>query len=166
MTAKADIARDSATLADRLDQALCLRGVAAPLALARIDESACIGCTLCIDACPVDAIAGAAKRMHVVLPALCVGCELCLPACPVDCIAMVPAGREWSAADARAARERRAARDRRLARNAASSRPGPAAIVPPLTDGDGHDAARARRQAAVAAALQRARRRRAAAAGS
>ncbi len=69
------------------------------LAIARIDEATCIGCTLCIDACPFDAIVGAAKRMHTVLPALCTGCALCLPPCPVDCIAMVPAGRAWSRAD-------------------------------------------------------------------
>ena len=81
-------------------------GEHAPLAVARIDEAWCIGCTLCIDACPVDAIVGAAKRMHTVLPALCTGCELCLPPCPVDCIDMVPAGRAWSPADARAAGER------------------------------------------------------------
>jgi electron transport complex protein RnfB len=68
---------------------------------ARIDEAACIGCTLCIDACPVDAIAGAAKRMHTVLPALCTGCALCIPPCPVDCITMVPAGRVWGREDAR-----------------------------------------------------------------
>ena len=83
----------------------------APLDVARIDEATCIGCTLCIDACPVDAIVGAAKRMHTVLPALCTGCELCIPPCPVDCIAMVPAGRAWSREDARAARERYVARE-------------------------------------------------------
>ena len=70
------------------------------LTVARIDEAVCIGCTLCIDACPVDAIVGAAKRMHTVLPALCTGCELCVAPCPVDCIAMIPAGRAWSEADA------------------------------------------------------------------
>ena len=58
---------------------------------ARIDESYCIGCTLCIDACPVDAILGGPKQMHVVLPHLCSGCELCVAPCPVDCIAMYPA---------------------------------------------------------------------------
>ena len=51
-----------------------------------IEESECIGCTLCIKACPVDAIIGAAKLMHTVLSGDCTGCELCLPACPVDCI--------------------------------------------------------------------------------
>lgn len=60
-----------------------------PRAAALIDESRCIGCTLCIQACPVDAIAGAAKRMHTVLTGWCTGCELCIPPCPVDCIDMV-----------------------------------------------------------------------------
>jgi len=58
--------------------------------LAVIDENTCIGCTLCIQACPVDAILGAAKLMHTVIAAECTGCDLCLPPCPVDCIEMVP----------------------------------------------------------------------------
>ncbi|MDP3084513.1 MAG: RnfABCDGE type electron transport complex subunit B, partial [Rubrivivax sp.] len=58
-------------------------------ALAVIDEAWCIGCTLCIKACPVDCIVGASKLMHTVIDDLCTGCELCVPACPVDCIAMV-----------------------------------------------------------------------------
>lgn len=62
-----------------------------PLLLARIDESRCIGCRLCIKACPVDAIVGAPKLMHTVLAEDCTGCELCLPPCPVDCIDLVPA---------------------------------------------------------------------------
>ncbi|HVT31177.1 MAG TPA: RnfABCDGE type electron transport complex subunit B, partial [Rhodanobacteraceae bacterium] len=62
---------------------------AAPL-VAVIDEDVCIGCTKCIQACPVDAIVGAAKRMHTVISAECTGCELCVPPCPVDCIALVP----------------------------------------------------------------------------
>ena len=60
-----------------------------PRAAALIDESRCIGCLLCIEACPVDAIVGAAKRMHTVLTEFCTGCELCLAPCPVDCIDMV-----------------------------------------------------------------------------
>ena len=58
--------------------------------IAIIDEQTCIGCTLCIQACPVDAILGAAKQMHTVIESECTGCELCLPPCPVDCIRMEP----------------------------------------------------------------------------
>ena len=66
-------------------------GVEAPPRVAVIDEDVCIGCTKCIQACPVDAIVGASKLMHTVVADLCTGCELCIPPCPVDCIAMVPA---------------------------------------------------------------------------
>lgn len=65
-------------------------------AVAVIDESACIGCTLCIQACPVDAIVGASKRMHTVIAAECTGCEWCLPPCPVDCISLEDRGQAWS----------------------------------------------------------------------
>ncbi len=61
-----------------------------PRSLAVIDENTCIGCTLCIQACPVDAILGAAKQMHTVIAGECTGCELCVAPCPVDCISMVP----------------------------------------------------------------------------
>ncbi|MEO6291028.1 MAG: electron transport complex subunit RsxB [Burkholderiaceae bacterium] len=61
-------------------------GVEAPRSVVFIDENWCIGCTLCLDACPVDAIIGSNKRMHTVIEPLCTGCELCLPVCPVDCI--------------------------------------------------------------------------------
>ena len=66
------------------------RGTEGPRALAVIDEAWCIGCTLCIQACPVDCIVGAPKLMHTVIDKLCTGCELCVPVCPVDCIAMLP----------------------------------------------------------------------------
>ena len=59
--------------------------------VAVIDEATCIGCTKCIQACPVDAIVGASQRMHTVIASWCTGCELCLPPCPVDCIALLPA---------------------------------------------------------------------------
>lgn len=65
-------------------------GMTKPKAVALIDEQDCIGCTLCIDACPVDAIVGAAKQMHTVIETECTGCELCLAPCPVDCIRMTP----------------------------------------------------------------------------
>ncbi|MBD3671190.1 MAG: electron transport complex subunit RsxB [Gammaproteobacteria bacterium] len=64
-------------------------GVEQPKTVAIIDEQTCIGCTLCIQACPVDAIVGAAKQMHTVIESECTGCDLCLPPCPVDCIEMV-----------------------------------------------------------------------------
>jgi len=74
-------------------------GVAKPKTVAVIDENVCIGCTLCIQACPVDAIVGSAKVMHTVIAAECTGCDLCLPPCPVDCIEMVvkrPLTGEWA----------------------------------------------------------------------
>jgi electron transport complex protein RnfB len=69
-----------------------------PKTVAVIDEQACIGCTLCIQACPVDAILGASRQMHTVIESECTGCDLCLPPCPVDCIAMVvrePPAADW-----------------------------------------------------------------------
>lgn len=96
-------------------------GVEGPRALAAIDESACIGCALCLAACPVDAIVGAARRMHAVIDAHCTGCELCLPVCPVDCISMhgVTGDRTgwsaWSSGQANAARARYAMHAARIA---------------------------------------------------
>ncbi len=63
-------------------------GAPKPKSVAVIDENLCIGCTLCIQACPVDAILGTAKHMHTVIAKECTGCELCIPPCPVDCISM------------------------------------------------------------------------------
>src|SRR5437870_7021575 len=101
------------------------RGESGPLLSARIDETACIGCALCIAACPVDAIVGAAKLMHTVLAERCTGCELCVPPCPVDCIALLPTRRPWTRADADLARKRYAARRERVAaaRNVATRAP-------------------------------------------
>ena len=126
-------------------------GTHAPLAVALVDESRCIGCALCLDACPVDAILGAGKLMHAVVPSLCSGCELCLAPCPVDCIAMVPAGRTWSEEDANAARIRHRDREARRSRDERIERRG---VVTARDDG-----AAARREA-VAQALARARARR------
>ncbi|MDQ3206663.1 MAG: Rnf electron transport complex subunit RnfB [Pseudomonadota bacterium] len=65
------------------------RGMHKPPQVALVVEADCIGCTKCIQACPVDAIIGASKHMHTVIEPLCTGCELCVPACPVDCIVLV-----------------------------------------------------------------------------
>ena len=65
-------------------------GIEKPKSVAVIREPECIGCTLCIQACPVDAIVGAAKQMHTVVAVQCTGCELCIPPCPVNCIVMEP----------------------------------------------------------------------------
>lgn len=106
------------------------RGVEKPRTLARIVEADCIGCTKCVQVCPVDAIVGAAKLMHTVVSDLCTGCELCVPACPVDCIDLdpMPLGQRDDRVHADAARQRfqrrearlageRQARERRLAAN-------------------------------------------------
>ncbi len=83
-----------------------------PRAVAIIDEAWCIGCTLCLDACPTDAIVGSNKLMHTVIEPYCTGCELCIPVCPVDCISLenLTGSRTgwaaWSAAQADEARSR------------------------------------------------------------
>ncbi len=86
--------------------------------LARIIEADCIGCTKCIQACPVDAIVGAAKLMHTVVDDECTGCELCVAACPVDCIVLLPMPPEQAAdpAHSAAAREHFQRREARLQR--------------------------------------------------
>jgi electron transport complex protein RnfB len=97
-------------------------GVEKPRMLARIVEADCIGCTKCIQACPVDAIVGAAKLMHTVVPDHCTGCELCVPACPVDCIVLepMPAAQVDDPAHADAARAHFRRREARLAREQAA----------------------------------------------
>lgn len=97
-------------------------GVEKPRTLARIVEADCIGCTKCIQVCPVDAIVGAPKLMHTVLIDDCTGCELCVPACPVDCIVLEPMPLAWAedADRAAAARSHFQRREARLARERAA----------------------------------------------
>lgn len=147
-------------------------GIEATRGVALIDEAWCIGCTLCIKACPVDCIVGAPKAMHVVVAAQCTGCELCVPACPVDCITMPEVTSStgwaaWSAPQAAEARERYAFRqfrrhreaeenDARLAAKAEAKLadlPAASAITDP--------AQLDRKRAAIEAALARARAKRA-----
>jgi electron transport complex protein RnfB len=96
------------------------RGAHKPRHVAVIDEQNCIGCTRCIQACPVDAIIGTFKAMHTVIADECTGCDLCLAPCPVDCILMVPApaeSRDQKTLRANQARERYRARNERLLRD-------------------------------------------------
>ena len=96
-------------------------GQEGPMTVAVIDEAWCIGCTLCIKACPTDAILGSHKVMHTVIESACTGCDLCLPVCPVDCIEMVPVSgnktgwNAWSTELAAQARQRYESRQMRLA---------------------------------------------------
>jgi electron transport complex protein RnfB len=146
-----------------------VRGVEGPRRLAVIDEQWCIGCTLCIKACPVDCIVGAPKRMHTVIDALCTGCELCLPVCPVDCIAMdditspATGWQAWSDALAAQARSRYAQHQQRVERE---QREHDAALTQRAADKLAHleqhsriddTAALQRKRAIVEAALARAR---------
>ncbi|WP_240766845.1 electron transport complex subunit RsxB [Paraburkholderia flava] len=96
-----------------------VNGIERPRPRAVIDENICIGCTLCAQACPVDAIVGGAKQMHTVIESLCTGCDLCVPPCPVDCIDMIPVTGEhtgWDAWTQQQADEARAHHDQHLAR--------------------------------------------------
>lgn len=138
-----------------------VNGVERARHVASIDETRCIGCTLCIQACPVDAIVGAPKRMHTVLTTLCSGCDLCVAPCPVDCISMIPAigdDANWDRDRADAARARLHRRRARLERDkteraAQLARPAIATVT--TTES---------KQAFVRAAMERARARRAASA--
>lgn len=146
-------------------------GVERARPVAFIDESLCIGCTLCIQACPVDAIMGANKQMHTILPSLCTGCDLCVAPCPVDCIAMVPVTGErtgwdaWSQAAADAARERHDFRSARLqrerdendARLAAKAVEKMRAVTAEATNTPEELAEKERKRAIIAAAMERAR---------
>lgn len=157
-------------------------GVEGPRLSAVIDETHCIGCTLCLPACPVDSILGAPKAMHTVMTALCTGCELCVPVCPVDCISMVNVTGDqtgwaaWSQPQADEARSRygfhqfRLQRDREERQSALeacaltrppASAPPPASpaqaagpITPPLT---ADTTAADRKRAVIEAAMARAR---------
>ncbi|MDD4885920.1 MAG: electron transport complex subunit RsxB [Thiomonas sp.] len=144
-------------------------GAEAPRLLAVIDPAQCIGCTLCIQACPVDAIAGAPKRMHTVIAQWCTGCALCLPPCPVDCIRMEPlpdaalaaqtGWDAWTAAQSAEARQRYARHlerhPRQLAQAVAAEQ---AQTKPPAAPAPAAD----RKAALLQAALERARQRQAA----
>jgi Na+-translocating ferredoxin:NAD+ oxidoreductase subunit B len=154
-------------------------GVERPRPLAVIDENLCIGCTLCMQACPVDAIIGAPKQMHTVIEALCTGCDLCVPPCPVDCIVMEPvtgSATGWAAwtqdqanaarerhdrREARLTREREAAEARAAARRAAGSAAAQTRAAGASTPADAPapaaDDAEAKKRAIIQAALERAR---------
>jgi len=134
-------------------------GLEQPRRIALIEEALCIGCTLCIDACPVDAIVGARQQMHAVITGLCTGCELCLPPCPVDCIAMVAAtGADavWNEGRADAARDRYERRRARLGRRLAA-REARRATRSARSGAGGNLASPQAKRAAVEAALARAR---------
>jgi electron transport complex protein RnfB len=153
-------------------------GTEAPRKLAFIDEDWCIGCTLCIKACPTDAILGSNKRMHVVIEQYCTGCELCLPVCPVDCILMENASGQasgwqaWSEAQALTARDRYEFHLQRLRRDAdENDQRLQAKALLKLSDLSAHSqhtdpAVLAKKRAVIEAALERARSRRGTGSGS
>ncbi|WUR14460.1 electron transport complex subunit RsxB [[Empedobacter] haloabium] len=147
-----------------------VNGLERPRAVAFIDEALCIGCTLCIQACPVDAIAGAAKQMHAIIPGLCTGCDLCVKPCPVDCIVMYPVTETtgwdaWTQQDADAARDRHDFRNARLqrereendARLAAKAQAKMQAVDRLNPENAAELAEKERKRAIIAAAMERAR---------
>jgi Na+-translocating ferredoxin:NAD+ oxidoreductase subunit B len=158
-----------------------VNGVERPRPVAFIDEQLCIGCTLCMQACPVDAIVGAPKQMHTIVKDLCTGCDLCVPPCPVDCIAMILVTGEatgWDAWTQQQADEARVRHDRRQARltaerDAAEARAAArrAAASPAASEGAAAagaagtpapaDDAEAKKKAIIQAALERARQKKA-----
>ncbi len=148
-------------------------GSEGPRRVAWVVEAHCIGCTLCIKACPVDCIVGAPKRMHTVIEALCTGCELCIPVCPVDCIELedvtpsLSGWSAWSPTQAAAARDQFDARNARRAKPQGESQQAQrdAQTQHQLSDLAAHstitDAATlARKKALITQALQRAQARR------
>ncbi|MDP3620154.1 MAG: RnfABCDGE type electron transport complex subunit B [Ramlibacter sp.] len=128
-------------------------GVEAARAVAVIDEAWCIGCTLCLDVCPTDAILGSNKLMHTIIEPCCTGCELCVPVCPVDCISLenvtgeVTGWKAWSHAQADEALRRYTQRKIRLAR---AENAEPQAATPDVQDTD-------KKRAVIEAAMARAR---------
>ena len=148
-----------------------VHGIERPRPVAFIDEALCIGCTLCIQACPVDAILGAAKQMHTILPSLCTGCDLCVAPCPVDCISMMPVTGErtgwdaWTQEQADAARDRHDFRAMRLqrerdendARLAAKAVAKMKEVSAEVTTTAEQLAEKERKRAIIAAAMERAR---------
>jgi electron transport complex protein RnfB len=145
-------------------------GLEGPRTIAIIDEAWCIGCTLCIAACPTDAIVGANKRMHTVVEPYCTGCELCIPACPVDCISLEPVDIQlsgwasWPQSLADLARQRYDARSTRLQREAvehderlAAKAVQKLADLPAHTKGTDHAPEVDRKRAIIEAALAKAK---------
>ncbi|WP_204249984.1 RnfABCDGE type electron transport complex subunit B [Rhodoferax koreensis] len=143
-------------------------GLEQPRFMAVIDEAWCIGCTLCIAACPTDAIFGSNKLMHTVIEAHCTGCELCIPVCPVDCISLENASgartgwAAWSDGDAANARQRYAMHRSRLEAQARTERPKREAVAAPSSEATADFPSADPKRAVIEAALARARAKRAA----
>lgn len=145
-----------------------LHGSEGPRAVAVIDEAWCIGCTLCLDACPTDAIFGSHKQMHTVIEPWCTGCELCLPACPVDCISLENVSDErtgwaaWSADAAQTARKRYEIHSERGSKNLGNSIKTPEKLAFDALPAPATDLLADQKRAVIQAAMARARAQRAA----